>query len=60
MTLALEGDGDNWVINYVGSHANEFTDRTIKFEYFISNELGGRFIDLTDITNSNVKIFYEF
>ncbi|WP_290806121.1 hypothetical protein [Flavobacterium sp.] len=53
-------DGANWVIKYVGGHANEFTDRTIKFEYFISNELGGRFIDLTDITYSNVKIFYEF
>ncbi len=57
---AAKRDGANWVINYVGGHADAFINKTIKFEYYVSNEIGGRFIDLTDISNDSKKIFFEF
>ena len=35
-------------------------DRKLKFEEFVSNNLGGRFVDVSDISNQSKKIFYEF
>ncbi|WP_421498023.1 hypothetical protein [Flavobacterium columnare] len=55
----VKRDGANWILNYIGTHADEFTNKTIKFEEYISNELGGRFVDVTDVTNTN-KVFFEF
>ncbi|BAP31037.1 uncharacterized protein CHSO_2000 [Chryseobacterium sp. StRB126] len=48
------------IVNYIGNNADEFANKTIKFEEYISNDLGGRFVDVTDISNQSKKIFYEF
>ena len=44
----------------MGNHADDFSNKTIKFEEYVSSELGGRFVDLSDISNQNKKIFFEF
>ena len=53
-------DGANWIIKYMGNHADDFSNKTIKFEEYVSSELGGRFVDLSDISNQNKTIFFEF
>ena len=53
-------DGANWIVNYIANNGDEFANKTIKFEEYINSELGGRFVDVTDISNQSKKIFYEF
>ncbi len=60
----LEGggkvDGANWITKYLGDNADSFAGKKLKFEEFSSTELGGRYVDVCDVTNNNAKIFYEF
>ncbi len=55
-----KSDGANWIVKYLGDNAGDFSGKKIKFEEYISNDLGGRFIDVTDVTSQTKKIFYEF
>ena len=53
-------DGANWIVKYLGDYAGDFEGKTLKFEAYYSNSLGGRYVDVSDITNNSEKIFYEF
>ncbi|GJM63071.1 hypothetical protein [Persicobacter diffluens] len=60
----LEGggkvDGANWITKYIGDNADGFAGKKLKFEEFTNTELGGRYVDVSDVTNDKFKIFYEF
>lgn len=53
-------DGANWIVKHIGDNADDFAGRKLKFEYYQSTDLGGRYIDVTDITDDGFKIFYEY
>lgn len=53
-------DGANWITKYIGGNSNDFAGRRLKFEEYNNTELGGRFVDVTDITDEGYKIFLEF
>jgi len=53
-------DGANWITKYIGDKADDFAGKKLKFEEYNRSEFGGRYVDVTDITDDGFKIFYEF
>ncbi len=54
-----KSDGANWIVYYLGKHSDDFSGKSLKFEYY-TNIGGARFVDVADITNSRRVKYYEF
>jgi len=55
-----KSDGANWIVKYLGKNSQDFSNKTLKFEDYMNNSLGGRYVDVSDLTNEVRAVFYEF